>query len=95
MPSDRWTWEDVIDWVVRMGRKFGGTVWERGGKDWDWGQALCRDVYGPDWSKSAAFKADDGLSVPPPALVEAARRWEAGQWPTWAHKPEEDADAKQ
>ena len=79
----------VIDWTNRMAWKFGGTVYEvDGGKSWDWGQALCREVYGKGWSNDPQFLADDELPDVPDWFVEAAQKWEAGEWPAWSEKLE-------
>ena len=91
-----WTW--LIDWLRRMSKRFtpvtGAVVDLETGKRWDWGQAICRDVYGADWCDSPEFKAADqpGPGDPcPDALLDAARRWEAGEWPTWAREEAPDA----
>ena len=86
-----WYW--LIAWIQRMSKRFtpstGAVVDLETGKRWDWGQAICRDVYGPDWATSPAFKEDDMPSQDGPcpnAVLDAARRWEAGEWPAWARK---------
>ena len=67
----------VIGWVERMSAKHGGTVIDAtSGKALDWGQALCREFYGPDWAK---LVEDD----PTAAEVVRAQAWENGDWPDW------------
>jgi len=67
----------VLYWTERMTKKYGGTVYEKNGKRWDWGQALARECYGEDW-----------MSVVPetPTWEDIARadRWEKGEIPEWA-----------
>jgi len=76
-PNTMW----VIEWIERMAMQHGGTVYEVDGPSWDWGQALCREQYGPSWSK-------DGVPADPTdADVARAKRWEDGEWPEWAEKP--------
>jgi len=74
----------VINWITRMGGKYGGTVYDTKGGLWDWGQALCRQVWGHEWSKSDAWKEADSGDDVPAEIVEAAKAWEAGEWPAWA-----------
>lgn len=65
----------IIGWVDRMTAAHGGIVHGRDGRQWDWGQALCVEQYGLDytaWPES-----------PSGADVHRALRWEAGEWPEW------------
>lgn len=75
--QDRIVW--VIEWIKRMGRRYDGIVYEKNGKTWDWGQALCRECYGPDWSNIIG-------ESPTQDDIERARRWEAGDIPKWVDK---------
>ena len=77
--------EYVVEWTSRMARRYGGIVYDdETGRQWDWGQALCREVYGPDWMNSPEFKKMDEAGGPFAADVKAAEAWEAGAWPEWA-----------
>lgn len=71
-----------------MARLYGGTVYELDGSaDWDWGQALSRDVYGRAWWASPDFEACNDIDPQdpaPPELVAAAKNWLEGNWPDWA-----------
>ena len=64
----------VIDWITRMARKYGGVVYEKDGNRWDWGQALCREVYGKNWESLVP-------ESPPLEDIEIAKGWESGQIP--------------
>jgi len=87
--SPNTTW--VSAWINRMAEAHGGTVSVHPDFDasdvvrsfgYDWGQALCREQYGADPSTWPADPADDDIA--------RARRWENGDWPEWAIRPEDD-----
>ena len=66
----------VIKWIDRMTEKCGGTVYQKHGKRLDWGQALCRECYGPDWTKIVP-------GVPTWSDIQTAGAWEKGLIPDW------------
>lgn len=66
----------VLDWTSRMARKHGGTVYEKNGKRWDWGQALCRECYGEGWN-------DIVPETPSWDDIARADRWEKEDIPDW------------
>jgi len=70
----------VLDWTDRMARRYGGTVYDKKGLRWDWGQALCRECYGEDWNNEI-----DRLNIQTPSLedIDRAKRWEEGELPEW------------
>lgn len=79
------SWRQLCDWISRMSVKHGGTVYDlETGKDLDWGQALCREVYGVDWMNNPDKKAADESDTCPPEVLDAATSWENGKWPKWA-----------
>lgn len=87
------TWTEIDNWIERMGIKHGKVVYDkRTFKPLDWGQALCRELYGHDWMNSPAYQAasygEHGQPAPPQAL-QRAYSWEAGQWPAWVGHTEE------
>lgn len=77
----------VSDWVGRMAPRFGGILHDASGQRYDWGQALAREQYGPDWETRVP-------DAPTDADVQRARDWEAGHWPDWVVR-EEVQDARQ
>lgn len=80
------TWQWLDEWAGRMSKLYGGVVYD-GGKKLDWGQAMCRAAYGPDWMTDADFQEFDKTSDSKPAskyVIEVCKRWEAGKWPGWA-----------
>jgi len=66
----------VLDWTSRMAKKYGGTVYEKNGKTWDWGQALARECYGEDWN-------DIVSDTPSWDDIAHAKKWEEGEIPEW------------
>lgn len=69
--------ESIINWIGRMAHKHGGTVYE---KDvylpLDWGQAIARECYGPDWN-------DIVPESPTRDDLHGAILWENGDVPNW------------
>lgn len=79
------SWKFLVEWTSRMAKKYGGIVYDKEmGKTWDWGQALAREMYGPEWNKNSDFEKEDEQDSPNPETVERAKRWEAGEHPKWA-----------
>ena len=80
-------WTYLIDWTSRMTKKYGATVKDKCGEKWDWGQAMCRELYGEDWSNSVDFLATNDIppeDPPPQEMVELCKRWESGEYsPEW------------
>jgi hypothetical protein len=81
---------NVLGWVDYMAQTHGGTVWQQDGKQLDWGQALMRECYGPEWNEkvSEAETIADAKGVPedgPPTWDDWQRalRWAEGEWPEW------------
>lgn len=78
-------WEWLANWTRRMANKFGGSVFDiETGKAWDWGQAICREVYGPEWANSEQFQIADESGIVPEEITHAALAWENDNWPEWA-----------
>ena len=70
----------VVDWTSRMAEKYGGVVYDKSGKVWDWGQALCRECYGKDWNSEIMRL---GIETPSWEDIDRAKRWENGELPSW------------
>ena len=70
-----------------MAQKYGGTVYEKdSSKTWDWGQALCRELYGSDWMNNPDYKEENVREDSEPCNPETlakAKSWEAGEIPEW------------
>ena len=80
------TWQYIIDWTLRMAHKHGGSVYEKDGAEWDWGQALCRETYGRYWMTSEEFEENEKIPLDEPAperFISNAKKWESGIHPEW------------
>lgn len=78
----------VMEWIHRMVQRYGGTVYEKETlRTWDWGQALCRECYGPDWNNVISER---GIETPSWEDIGRAQRWEDGELPDWFANEEED-----
>jgi hypothetical protein len=80
------TWQYIIDWVGEMGYRYGGSVYEKDGTHWDWGQALCRETYGKNWMTSEEFNENEKIPPEDPAperFLSDAKKWETGIHPDW------------
>ena len=71
----------VLEWVNRMSERFGSTIQDMSGNEYDWGQALCRECYGDHWDD---FMKKHNVTMPGAEAVEIAKRWEDGEIPEWA-----------
>lgn len=79
------TWRYVEKWAVAMKKKHGGRVWE-GGEWMDWGQALCRELYGPEWTTSGQLKILNSMSKSEPLpkdIIALCNKWQEGWKPDW------------
>jgi len=45
---------EMFKWIDNMNEKFGPEVTSVEGKTFDWGQALCREIFGPNWMSEMA-----------------------------------------
>ncbi len=73
------TWTHFIDETLpAIEMRLGRTIYDpRCGKNWDVGQAVCAEAYGPDWMNSQGFLHDNELPVsePVPQIgLDAAQR---------------------
>ena len=78
--EERWQVSWLLDWMGRMARRYGRTVYDRDGKIWDWGQALCRECYGTDWID---IIKERNIESPTWEDIDRAKRWEEGDLPAW------------
>jgi len=79
-------WEYINTWVRAMSQEFGGIVYDKedGNRRLDWGQALCRQVFGIDWMNNPAWRDADNSPTVPLEVWKAAKKWRHGDWPEWA-----------
>jgi len=79
--------DTVISGIDTLSLSHGGTVHDHEGGDWDWGQAVCRELYGHDWMSSPKFhdhemRHEEDGNVDFDA-VKVVRAWLAGDFPGW------------
>jgi len=81
------SWIFLAKWTDRMAQKYGGTVYDKESpQTWDWGQALFRELYGPDWMNNPDFWEENDRDPDQPCnpeTLERAKAWEAGDVPDW------------
>jgi len=82
------TWPNVVHWVARQANRYGGVVSDcETGRTMDWGQAIAREAFGPQWWNSPEWYAADCAPEPPSAIVDAMISLsDRGnpRWPSWA-----------
>jgi len=79
-----YTWNELsftlLDKIVE---KYGGSIYDkRCQRTWDPGQAMCAEIYGPDWMNDPQFKKDNQIPPNEPAplyMLEGARRLAQGK----------------
>lgn len=70
----------VLEWVNRMNEMYGPTVQDQKGVEYDWAQALCREVYGVDW---VDYISENDIIGPTQDVLNRALKWEEGDVPSW------------
>lgn len=64
------SWNRLDELITQFIEKYGGMIYDReAGRSWDPGQFACRLGYGPGWSTSQRFHADDAADGPVPGDV--------------------------
>lgn len=81
-------WSDLNKGLNRLANKHAGVVYDNEiERSWDWGQALCRGLYGVDWMNHPSFIEADDAHYPPVEAFEILKGWESGQFPEWLEIP--------
>jgi len=75
----------ILGWAKRMSENFGETIIDRNDNQFDWGQALCRERFGPDWQQ---YMQNNNISKPTNADLDRALEWENGITPDWINRIE-------
>jgi hypothetical protein len=85
MRHKKWKELDVL--LNKIAEKIGGSIHDkRCGKNWDVGQAICAEAYGPNWMENKTFvewnnKDDD--EPPEPGYFKCAEKMADGYVPDW------------
>lgn len=68
----------MLELIDQLAKKYGPQVYDQtAGRTWDWGQAVCREAYGPRW-------AHEAIPVTPTERdIEVAQAM-LGTLPAWA-----------
>ncbi len=74
--------KNVVSFIEIMTARYGFTVIETNGNHYDWGQALCRDIYGPDWNNNPNIPDE-----PPIEVYAVMKKWLQEDFPSWMQKP--------
>lgn len=76
-----------IEQINALAKKYGGSVYDQeAGTSWDWGQAVCRSLYGINWGNHPAYRAANEMpegQIPLEAIALAKKWLELGS-PEWA-----------
>jgi hypothetical protein len=80
LPEQKSVVMEIFDWVKRMTESFGPTVNSTTGEEYDWGQALCREQFGPNWQH---HMVSHNISMPTRDDLNRAIEWEKGNVPDW------------
>jgi hypothetical protein len=75
----------ILGWAKRMSENFGETIFDNHGNQFDWGQALCREQFGPNWHQ---HMQTNNISKPTNADLDRALEWENGVTPDWIDRIE-------
>jgi hypothetical protein len=68
------SWQLAVDSLDDVIAALGGSIRDKSGKTYDPGQAVCRELFGPDWMRSEEFALFDGAEECDPAFFEAVGR---------------------
>ena len=79
----------IMEWVNRMTKQHGVALYDEEGTEYNWGTALCRELYGKDW-QDYMYKND--ITCPDADAVSKAEIWENGDLPDWIHLPNDDVE---
>ena len=72
--------DEVLAWVNRMNEAYGPSVFDKTGNEMDWGQALAREAYGPDW---VVYLTTHNIIALDETVLQKALNWERGEVPDW------------
>ena len=75
----------IIEWSKRMKSKHGTIILDSKNIKHDWGQGLCRTLFGHNWED---YMKNNNILIPTEDHLETALDWENGNTPDWISKYE-------
>jgi len=83
-------WDKVMDYLDGVVEHLGSSITDkRCNKNWDPGQAICAEAYGPDWMRNPTFQEwnqKDDDEPPEPHYYDCAKRMAEGYIPNWVEE---------
>lgn len=76
------SWQRAVDSLDDVVSALGGSIRDTSGKTYDPGQAVCREMFGPDWMQSEDFARFDSAAECGPEFFDAVGRL-ARKEPVW------------
>jgi len=86
-PEEQKNVRDIMEWVNRMTQKHGVCLYDELGTKYNWGTALCKELYGDNWQE---YMKKNGIACPNADAVAMAEVWESGELPSWIKLPEDE-----
>ena len=83
LPEQKQIVINVLEWAKRMSQKYGDIVLDHNNKQYDWGQALCRERFGINWE---SYMRNHNIAIPTQDDLDRALEWEDGNIPDWVKK---------
>lgn len=68
------SWQRAVDSLDAVVEALGGSICDKSGKTYDPGQAVCREMFGPNWMLSDEFAAFDAAETCGQAWFDAVDR---------------------
>lgn len=76
------SWQRAVDSLDDVVASLGGSIKDKSGKSYDPGQAVCREMFGPDWMASEEFARFDNADECGQEFFDAVGRL-ARKEPEW------------
>jgi hypothetical protein len=83
LPEQKQVVVSVLEWAKRMSKNYGNTVLDKNNKQYDWGQALCRERFGINWE---SHMRTNNIAIPTQEDLNRALEWEDGNAPDWVKR---------
>jgi len=73
----------ILEWAQRMTEEYGSIIVAKDNQKYDWGQALCREMFGVNWN---SYMVEKNILIPTQKDLDRALEWEKGDIPEWVAK---------